>query len=150
MWRKALLSLFAGAFCYVIGSIFAVPAKTFLDTSEPATLIVLQVDEKYNNDGDRMYRPVFGLVTEMRPRPEYTGSIWTRPKPHQSGDIVEGRYNAETGEMRSTHMVNRTFRAGRIAQAIGFVLFAQGVLMLFGFPEIIPVRFRGRRRYRRW
>ena len=146
MWRKALLSLFVGALFYIIGSIFAVPAKNFLAASEPVTLIVLQVDEKRDHDGDWTYRPVFGLVTDERPRPEYSSSIWVSPKPHQPGDIVEGGYIPKTGEMRSTQMAKRTFWIGRIAQTIGLFLLAQGVLMFFGFPEIIPVRI-SRRRY---
>ena len=150
MWRKALLNLFVGAFIYIIGSVFAVPAKNFLAASEPVALIVLQVDEKRDRDGDQMYRPVFGLVTDARPRPEYSGSIWVRPKPHQPGDIVEGGYIPQTGEMRSNKMAKRTFWIGRIVQAIGLLLLVQGVLMFFGFPEIIPVRVRSRQRHRKW
>ena len=120
------------------------PAKNFLDVAEPVKLIVLQVDEKRDSEGKRSYRPVFGLVTDIRPRPEYAGPIWVSPKPHQAGDIVQGGYNPTTGEMQSTRMANRTFWMGRIAQAFGPLVLAQGILMFFGFPEFIPVRVRVR------
>jgi hypothetical protein len=146
MWRKAILSLFAGIFCYFIGSVFAVPAKNFFEKSDSVTLIVLQVDEKYDHDNGRTYRPVFGLVTDEHPRPEYAGSIWVSPKPHQNGDIVEGGYDPVTGEMRSNQMAKRTLWVGRVVQALGIFLLLQGLLMFAGFPEILTVRV-GSRRY---
>lgn len=107
MWLRALFYILIATIFYSVGALFAGPAKTFIANSEPATLIVLQVDEKRKTDGGRSYRPVFGLETDARPRPEYAGSNWTSPKPHNAGDIVAGRYNPETGEMRSDKMAKR-------------------------------------------
>ena len=147
MWLRALFYISIATLFYFVGTLFAGPAKSFIANSEPATLIVLQVDERRKNDGGRTYRPVFGLETDVRPRPEYAGSIWASPKPHQPGDIVAGRYNPRTGEMRSDKMAKQTIWIGRAAQFVGFLLFLQGILMFFGFRELIPIRFRsGRRR----
>jgi len=150
MWRKAFNYLFVGAFVYLIGCIFAVPAQNFLDTAEPAQLIVLRVDEKYDHEDGYRYRPVFALAAEEGQGPEYAGAIWVSPKPHQPGDIVAGGYVAETGEMRSDKMARDTLWIGRLAQAFGLLFLLQGILMFFGFPEVLPVRFGSRRRRYRW
>ncbi|WP_411889355.1 hypothetical protein [Yoonia sp. SDW83-1] len=109
-------------------------------------LIVLQVDERRDTDGKRSYRPVFGLQTTDRPRPEYTGSTWFSPKPHQPGDIVSGRYDPKSGEMRSDQMMGRSRWMWRVLQVVGALAVLQGILMLFGVPELLlPLRVRGGR-----
>ncbi len=90
-----------------------------------------------------MYRPVFGLETDARPRPEYSGNTWMRFAPHQAGEIVSGRYDPDSGEMRSNRMMRRTSWSGRIAQLLGILSALQGLLMLFGVPEVLlPLRVR--------
>lgn len=145
MWRKAFFCIVFGAVFYLVGSVFAGPARHFMATADPAMLVVLQVDEKRGSEGKRMYRPVFALDTDTRPRPEYAGSIWTSRKPHQVGDVVAGQYDPVTGEMRSTQMARKTLRIGRIAQLIGALVMLQGVLLLFGLPNMLaPLRVRWR------
>ncbi len=90
-----------------------------------------------------MYRPVFGLETDARPRPEYSGNTWMRFAPHQASEIVSGRYDPDSGEMRSNRMMRRTSWSGRIAQLLGILSALQGLLMLFGVPEVLlPLRVR--------
>lgn len=143
MWWNAFKYIFFGALFGLAGSVFVGSDQGFAARSEPAQLIVLQLDSRRDADRQTMYRPVFGLVTAARPRPEHAGNVWTRPAPHQPGDIVAGRYDPRSGEMRSDGMSQRTLWLGRIAQVIGMLTVLQGILMLLGIPEILlPLRVR--------
>ena len=127
----------------MVGALFLGSDHGFKKRSEPADLIVLQLDTRRNSKGYTIYRPVFGLDTTARPRPEYSGNIWVRPAPHQAGEIVSGRYDSDSGEMRSNQMMGRTTWIARIAQILGILAAMQGILMLFGVPELLlPLRVR--------
>jgi hypothetical protein len=115
----------------------------FAARSEPAQLIVLQLESPIGPDRYMMCRPVFGLHTTVRPRPEYAGNVWMRPAPHQAGEIVSDRYDRDSGEMRSDSMFQRTVWAARFAKVPGMIAVLQGALMLFGVPELLmPLRVR--------
>ncbi|MEM9796788.1 MAG: hypothetical protein AAF919_09875 [Pseudomonadota bacterium] len=149
MWWTAFKYLLVGALFALVGTVFVGSSQGFVKRSEPAQLIVLDMHDKRDPDGGIMYRPVFGLDTDMRPRPEYSGNIWMWPAPHETGDIVSGRYDAESGEMRSDRMIGRGSWIGRFGQILGGLVMLQGVLMVFGVPEVLlPIRVRigGRRR----
>ncbi len=146
MWWAALKYLFVGALFLLVGWLLTASSSRFLENSQPATLIVLQVDERRDTDGKRSYRPVFGLHTTDRPRPEYARSTWFSPKPHQSGDIVSGRYDPQSGEMRSDQMMGRSRWMWRVLQVVGALAVLQGILMFFGVPELLlPLRVRSGR-----
>ncbi|MEL6523106.1 MAG: DUF3592 domain-containing protein [Pseudomonadota bacterium] len=151
MWGKAIKYLLVGALFLVIGTVFVVSSQGFIKRSEPAQLLVLRIENRRDSDGDTLYRPVFALDSEVRPRPEYAGGTWMRPMPHKTGDIVPGRYVPETGEMRSDAMMGKSSWMGRIAQILGGLAMLQGVLVLFGVPDaLMPLRVNERRRRRRW
>jgi hypothetical protein len=146
MWFKAVKYILFGAIFWIVGALFFGNSQGFIARSEPARLIVLQMDSRLDTDGFRTYRPIFGLDNAARPRPEYTGDIWMRPAPHAVGDIVPGRYDRDSGEMRSDSMLKGTKWAGRAAKIIGIVVMLQGVLMLFGIPELLlPLRVKAGR-----
>lgn len=90
-----------------------------------------------------MYRPVLALETAQVPRAQYVGNHWVRPKPHEVGDVVSGRYDPESGEMRSDHMLKSSSWVGRILRIIGIIIGLQGIAHFFGVPERwLPLRIR--------
>jgi hypothetical protein len=107
-------------------------------------LRVVELQSKRDTDGRTKYRPVFTLEAPSVNIDEYAGNIWTSPPPHAVGDIVPGRFDAKTGQMRSDKMLKRSSWIGRIARYLGLFIGLQGIALLFGFPERwlpLPVRF---------
>lgn len=140
---SALKHLFVGALMVLIGTYIINRDAAFLAVSHPAELIVLQVDKHRKTDGRFTYQTTLGLVTDARPRPEYTGGIWTGITMHRAGDIVAGRYDSESDEMRSDRMLAISGGIARLALVLGLVAMVEGVLILFGWPELLlplPVR----------
>lgn len=100
MWLKASFLFFVGGIFFLFGLVFTVPTVQFIMASEPATLVVVRVDEEWFTD-HMSYKPVFGLHTDAGPQSEYAGMVWSGEKLHAEGDIVEGRHDPETGKMQS-------------------------------------------------
>jgi hypothetical protein len=145
----AFKHLVVGAMLLVFGCFGVNRDAAFVATSVPAQLIVLQVDSERTTEGQFRHRTTLGLVTDARPRPEYAGNMWTGIAMHRAGDIVAGRYDAESGVMRSDRMLTVWGWIARLAQFLGVVAAVQGVLILFGFPESrmpLPVRIGRERR----
>lgn len=139
----AFKHLVVGAMLFVLGWFGVNRDAAFVATSVPAQLIVLQVDTERSTEGKFKHRTTLGLVTDARPRPEYSGNMWTGIAMHRAGDIVAGRYDAESGVMRSDRMLMIWGWIARLAQFLGVVAVVQGVLILFGFPELLlPLRVR--------
>jgi hypothetical protein len=152
MWWTAFKYAFFGILFGVIGVFVMIDSLAFHARSEPAQLLVLQIDQKRDTShrttatfGPRYsYRPVFGLVTDARPRPTYAGNVWMRPAPHTRGDTVAGRYDASTGEMRSDQMSGKSMLIGGMVAFIGLLAAFQGLLIFLGIPEfLLPLRLRG-------
>ncbi len=127
---RAIILLFVGLIFFGVSTFFIGSAKRFVANSEPARLIVVEVDTKRDSDGDRLYRPVFALEAAPEPRAEYAGNMWSSPQPHRAGEVVDGRHNAETGEMRSDKMLKSGRWLFRIMQIIGGLLFLWGLFWL--------------------
>ncbi len=139
-----------GCFIWFLGTLFFGDGTEFRNRSEPAQLIVLDVESRRDGFGFILYRPVLALASETAPREGYAGTIWTRFKPHEPGDIVPGRSDPESGEMRSDKMLNRTIWSGRVARIFGVLVGLQAVLILLGLPEDrLPLRVRVGSRRRR-
>jgi len=149
---SSLKYLVIGAFVWIIGSVFVGSSQGFLERSEPTRLIVLEMESKRDSEGDTTYRPVLAREAEEPPRTRYVGNHWSSPAPHAAGDVVPGRYDPETGEMRTDKMTGRSMLAGRIARWVGLAVALQGILVLGGVPErFMPLKFRtGHRRRHRW
>ena len=138
-----------GCFIWFAGLLFFGGSADFISRSDPAQLIVLEVQSKQDTGGYTSYRPVFALEPSKAPRQGNAGNIWSRVKPHEPGDIVPGRYDPESGEMRSDKMLGKTVWIGRIARIFGVLVGLQAVLIVMGFPEDrLPLRVRIRRRPR--
>ncbi len=148
MFWGSLKHLFVGALLVLIGTVIVNTNGAFLAQSRPAQLIVLQVDTDRNTDGMFTHRPTLGLVTERRPRPEYSGAMWTGLALHQAGDVIAGRYDPDSGKMQSDRMLQISGWMARLAQVLGVIAGLQGILILCGVPEfLLPLRVRiGRQR----
>ncbi len=153
MFWSALKYIIAGILFWLAATFFLSGTQNFIKRSEPAQLIVLALDYRRDSDGGTMYRPVFGLDNTERSRPEYVGNTWVKTPPHKAGEIVSGRYDQATGEMRSDRMIERDKWLLPIAQVLALLVVLQGILMFFGVPEVLlPFRVRGgnaRRHYDR-
>lgn len=139
-----------GCFIWFAGALFFGDGTEFRSRSEPVQLVVLDVQSRRDGGGLQSYRPVLALAAAESPGSGYAGDIWSRFKPHEPGDIVPGRYDPASGEMRSDKMLGRTIWLGRIARVFGLLVGLQAVLILLGFPEDrLPLRVRiGSRRRR--
>jgi hypothetical protein len=151
MWWTSFKYVLFGILFVVIGIFIMADSLAFHARSEPAQLLVLQIDQKLetihrttaSSARRNIYRPVFGLVTDARPRPTYAGNVWMRPAPHTRGDIVAGRYDASTGEMRSDQMSDKSMLIGGMGAFIGLLAAFQGLLIFLGIPEfLLPFRLR--------
>jgi hypothetical protein len=143
MFWISMKHLFVGALSMLIGTLSVNADAAFRATSTPVELIVLQVDSRTTTDGRHEKRITFGLVTEVRPRPEYRGGFWANIAMHQAGDIVAGRYDPTSGEMHSDRILLVHGWISRLLQLLGVVAMVQSVLILFGIPESrmpLPVR----------
>ena len=145
----ALKYLFAAFFIWAIGTLFFGSSNNFMARSEPAELRVVEMESQRDTDGDLRYRPIFELVDAAAGVAPYAGNIWTWPAPHEVGEIVPGRFDAETGQMRSDKMLQRGAWLGRIARYLAVFIALEGVAMIFGVPEdrlLLRVRVGHRRR----
>ncbi len=145
--------LAVGLFIWFIGAIFLGSSSGFIARSEPAQLVVVGLDTKRNSDGHTMYRPVLALEAAKSSRNAYAGNHWTRPAPHTVGDVVEGRYDSESGEMRTDKMIHKFGWAGWIAKIAGILIGLQAFALILGVPESrlpLPVRVRSRRKRSRF
>ncbi len=135
--------LLVGAILWFVAEATANMGQEFVARSEPAPLIVLGLDTMRDHDGYTVYRPVFGLDTPARPRPQYAPEYWSRIPVQRTGDKVAGRFDPGSGEMRSTAMIGKTGWIGTIARLLGLLSVLQGIVILFGIPEILmPLRVR--------
>jgi hypothetical protein len=149
MLLTSLKHLIVGAMLLAVGTIVVKRDAAFVAASEPAQLIVLQTDTQKRTDGRYAFRITLGLVTDARPRPEYQGGFWAGFAMHRTGDIVPGRYDAESGRMQSDRMLLVFGLIAHLAQLLGVIALLQGVLILFGIPESrmpLPVRIGRERR----
>ena len=141
MFFKVLKYIAVGLIIWILGSVFFGSSANFVKRSEPAQLIVVDIQSKRNEDDRTLYRPVLALEMAQPPRPQYTGNHWVSPLPHAKGEVVAGRYDAKTGEMRTDKMLKSSGRIGQIARIIGVLVAVQSIALIFGVPERwLPLR----------
>ena len=131
MMREYVKRVVVGLIFGLIGWFTITSESHFVANSEPASLIVLQMDSRQDSDGIS-YRPVLGLNTDVRPRPEYSGNTWTNPPLHAAGEIVEGRYDIKSGKMKSNRQIAFGRFIGWIFAAVGAYLLLTAIGILFG------------------
>lgn len=118
-----------GAVFLLVGFYFVSSQRGFVAQSDATELLVTFVDTKQDDDGGNMYRPTFQTNGLDGTTIEYTGQMWMSPKPHDMGDIVPGRVNRETGEMRSEGMMRISRMLGYIFSALGGVLLVVALIV---------------------
>ena len=140
-----------GLFIWLLGAVFFGSSLHFESRSEPAQLRVLTIESRRDREGLPQYRPVFVLAGAPSAAQGYAGDTWYKTPPHKVGEVVAGRYDATTGEMRSKQMLRTSVWLGRLAQIFGILVGCQSIAIIFGFPEqLLPlrIRLRGHRRPR--
>ena len=137
MWLKACFLFFFGGVFFLLGIVFTLPTIHFVLASEPATLIVLRVEQDIHHSGT-FYRPVFGRYEATAPRFEHAGIVWSGEQLHTVGDIFEGRHDAETGVMLSNAQWRDNLKMGLILLSVGL------------FVMLLPVIAPGVVRRMRW
>jgi hypothetical protein len=154
MLMTSLKHVLVGMLLFVVGLVIVNGNSQFVAASEPVELIVLQFESEIDAEGRVLRRPIFGLVTEARPRPWYRGGVWTNIPVHKLGEVVPGRYDAKSGKMQSDRMLMLMGWIARLAQLLGVIAIVQGFLIRMGVPEsrlLLPVRIgrsdRDRHRY---
>lgn len=138
-----------GWLIWLVGTLFFGSSIHFEGRSEPAQLRVVDIETRRDVDGQRQYRPVFALAGGRSTTQNHAGDEWYDIAPHQAGDLVSGRYDPQTGEMRSDQMQRTSLWLGRLAQIFGLLVGGQAIVIIFGLPErLLPFRIRigGKRR----
>jgi hypothetical protein len=139
-----------GSLIWLMGTLFFGDSMAFQSRSVPAQLEVVDVTSKRNPEGGHSYCPVFARADTGSPRQNHAGNTCSRIRPHERGDIVPGRYDPASGEMRSDRMLANAHWFGWIARVLGIFLGLEGVLILLGVPEHrLPLALRVRSRPRR-
>ncbi len=116
----------------VFGPVFALiglwesqSTKQFLSESKDVQAIVLRIDEQVGEKG-RVYRPTFE-VTDEGQKVEYTGNLWTSPKPHNVGDIVRAKFQRSSGKIMSERMIQSSKNLSESLLNLGVFSFILGI-----------------------
>lgn len=121
-----LVFTLVGGIFFIVGMFFIYSGQQFTKASVEAELTVVLMDRKRSDDGF-VYQPTFQSRSPDGQLVEYVPSIWVSPKPHTEGDVVEGRANWETGELRSVGMMKSSAFMGTIFSLMGSLCFVIGV-----------------------
>jgi len=121
------VSLGLGLFFGAIGLNSIYSAYSFKQNSVPQQLVVIAVDSRQTKDGT-VYRPRFQAVGKDGKSLQYSGHTWISPKPHEAGDIVDGRVNWASGEIRSVGMINFGTSIGKMSLKAGGIAFLLGLI----------------------
>ena len=118
----------AGAMFLTVGLFFVTSQRAFSARSEAAQVTVTFVDRRVDDDGT-LYRPTFEARASDGEVIEYSGGAWMRPKPHNEGDVVDGRVNWDSGEIRSVSMMRTGSRLGIIFSVLGGIMLCTAVVI---------------------
>ncbi|MEM0950246.1 MAG: DUF3592 domain-containing protein [Pseudomonadota bacterium] len=139
------IALVAGPILCAAGLTAIISVHRFAERAVEADVRVVRVEERARNDGT-MYRPVFATIAPAGSEIEYAGNLWVAPSPHNAGEIVPGRVDAETGEIRSLSMLNGQARLGQGTLGLGLAcLLLAGVYFV---TRVLNRDFRDRAKHR--
>jgi len=113
-----------------VGIWIARDATDFIGRSVPTQVTVIEVDQRDGQNGP-VYRPHFAVDLPGGQRLIHAGTVWLSPQPHVVGEIVPGRYDPESGEIISDHMIARSKWFGRLFIRLG------GFLSLLGLGLVV-------------
>lgn len=121
--------MFNGLISFAAGSYLIHSAKSFEQNSVALQLRVVKVEKKKSDD-DFVYMTRFEALRDDGAKIRYSGNKWSSPKQHEEGELVDGRVNWKTGEMRSVRMINSDIDFGKLTIYIGSIPVLLGVLLL--------------------
>ena len=136
-----------GGFVWFVCFALSWDGMVFLVRSEAVELEVIAVHIRETDDDSREYRSAFALAGQSGLRLEYTDKVWRSQNTHIVGDVVHGRFRADTGEMHSGESLAVPVMIGIFGHGIGMIMAFQVFLLLIGTPEReLLLRIRGRSR----
>ena len=112
------LALVAGPVLCAAGSVTILSVSRFADRATEADILVLRIDERRREERS-VFRPVFAATAPDGRAFEYAGELWLAPAPHAAGDIVPGRVDYTTGEIRSLRLMDGQARLGEGTLGLG-------------------------------
>ncbi|MEP2890939.1 hypothetical protein [Tateyamaria sp.] len=112
------------------GLYFIYSASAFSTRSVVQEVHVMSVESRRSDNGT-VYRPLFKALQNDGTSITYSGSAWVSPKPHNDGDIVDGRVDWETGEIRSVSMMKFHTSMGKTISIMGGICFVLGAFYLW-------------------
>ena len=113
-----------------IGLYFSYSASAFSERSVVQEVQVVSVESRRSDNGT-VYRPILKAHQNDGTSITYSGSAWVSPKPHKDGDIVDGRVDWTTGEIRSVGMMKFHTSMGKTISAVGGICFFLGAFYLW-------------------
>lgn len=87
----------------------------------PAQLRVVRI-QSTTVDFSTVYRPVFETQLNNGERIQSAPELWSYPSVHDVGDVVDGFYNPETGQLTSNKIRRKSLRFGRVFMIVGGVI----------------------------
>ena len=119
------VAVIAGPILLTIGIGHWVYTNIFINNSIESKITVVAMDVK---DGKRrpLYRPEFE-VSDSGKRMNFSGNHWVSPKPHEIGDVVDGRYDPSSGKIVSNIMLRREKYLSSLLTNMGAIFFVLGL-----------------------
>lgn len=112
------IALLAGPILCAAGIVTIFSVHRFADRAAEADVRVVRVEERQRDDV-RTFRPVFTATAPDGTSLEYAGNLWVAPAPHAAGDVVPGRVDHATGEIRSLRMMDGQASLGEGTLGLG-------------------------------
>ncbi|MDF1774614.1 MAG: hypothetical protein P1V13_01205 [Rhizobiaceae bacterium] len=121
----------SGAVIGSLGIYFNYTGGVFQKNSNDAKLNIVKIESK-RVVGRVVYRPRFEAIGDYGKSVQYSGHGWFRYKPYENGDVVDGRVNWATGEIRSMDMITSRASLGKNFAVIGSINFLLGLIFFMG------------------
>lgn len=112
------IALVAGPILCAAGLATIFSVNRFAERAVAAEVHVIRVDERRQDDGP-VYRPVFGAPAPDGTALEYAGDLWIAPAQHAAGEVVPGRVDYDTGEIRSLRLMDGQAQLGEGTLGLG-------------------------------
>lgn len=110
-----------GALFFIIGAKAWVETWIFFAGSTEAMVTVVDVESKAADRGGTFYRSVFQTKIDGELR-THVGNHWSDPPLHSKGDVVNGRYDPESGEIVSLRTLDKQTDFGTVFAVTGLIL----------------------------
>ena len=123
------VAVLIGIVLCLIGMFLLYSSNEFTANSVEAKLKVVAVESR-SAKGHALYKPIFETSGKDGGTIQFSGNVWHSPKPHEEGEIVDGRVNWTTGEMNSISLIESNAKMGNLFSVIGFFHLLFGIIFL--------------------